>query len=155
MVRLARRTLALVVLAAFAAAAPPATSTAKDDAGPIVIQSCSGGFQSSTNPNLKVGISFLNTGGTDAVTVKFDILLLDASETTLETQTESIHGKFSPDTLIQPRRAPFTDMLLTQPEYPDSPAWIVPNHHGTDVTHVRCQLHSVDFADGTSWSATQ
>lgn len=118
---------------------------------PIAIEVCSAEQQSSTNPNLKVGIAFRNLTNADALDVKFDLLLLDSSGAIVDTKVESIDGKFAPNLLIQPRRDSIVRKLLTQPEYPDSSAWNVPNHFGSGVDHVRCQLHSATFADGTTW----
>jgi hypothetical protein len=118
---------------------------------PIGIEVCTAEQQSTTNPNLKVGIAFRDLTNSDAVLVKFDLLLLDSSGAIVDTKVVSIEGKFASNLLIQPRRDSLGRSVLTQPEYPDSSAWNVPNHFGSGVDHVRCQLHSATFADGTTW----
>jgi len=121
---------------------------------PISIEVCSGEQQSTTNPNLKVGIAFRDLTESAAQDVKFDILLLDSSGRLVDTRVVEIKGTFAPNELIQPRRAAIGDGLLTQPEYPDSSAWNIQNHFGSGVEKVRCQLHSAIFADGTTWNVT-
>jgi hypothetical protein len=143
--------LASLAAAAHASLAPAESPKPSPPPPPISIEMCSAEQQSSTNPNLKVGVAFRNLTNSDAVDVKFDLLLLDPSGAIVDTKVESIDGKFAPNELIQPRRDTIGRALLTQPEYPDSSAWNVPNHFGSGVDHVRCQLHSATFADGTSW----
>ena len=146
--------LAATLCAAFA---PVGAAAANGDgkAAPVSIELCAADPQNATNPNLKVGLAFRDLTDVEAVEVRFDILLLDGSDKVVASQTVSITGKFSPNILIEPRRAPLTSALLTQPEYPDSPAWNVSNHSGSGVESVRCQVHSVKFADGTSWDLPQ
>ena len=124
---------------------------AGDKLPPVAVELCTGEEQSATNPNLKVGIGFRNLGDIDAVHVAFDVLLLDANGKLVDTRVVAMDGKFGPNIFIQPQRSPTTDVLLTQPEYPDSPAWNVADHYGSGVTTVRCQVDSVRFADGTAW----
>jgi hypothetical protein len=122
---------------------------------PVNILGCGGDYQSITDPNLIVGISFMNTSTIDATHVNFDILLLDSSAKTVESQKVSIDGHFAPNVLIQPRRSSIGDAMLTQPEYPNSPAWDVANHHGSDTAHLFCRVNSVTFADKTTWTRPQ
>ncbi|HXW76959.1 MAG TPA: hypothetical protein VEJ20_06070 [Candidatus Eremiobacteraceae bacterium] len=119
---------------------------------PIDIVGCGGDYQSISNPNLKVGISFINTSDVEATDVTFDILLLDTNAKILEGQSVSIEGKFAPNAMIQPRHDPWGNALLTQPEYPNSPAWDVANHHGSDTAHIFCRVSTVKFSNGTSWA---
>ena len=128
------------------------TATPVPTKEPVSVELCTGDAQSQTNPNLKVAIGFRNLTDVDITRVQFDILLLDESDKVVDTRPVAIDGKFGPNVLILPRRAPFTDAPLTQPEYPDSPAWIVADHFGSGVESVRCEVHSVKFADGTSWN---
>jgi hypothetical protein len=148
------RAIAAAAAALFAASASAAAAAPSVDAKlpPVSIEMCSSDAQGASNPNLKVGLAFRDLTDVEAVEVQFDIVLLDGSDNVVAAQTKSISGKFSPNILIEPRRAPMTNGLLTQPEYPDSPAWNVSNHFGSGVERVRCELHSVKFADGTSWS---
>lgn len=131
----------------------PARSFASDAdaAAPIAVELCDGSVQSATNPNLKVGVGFRDLKDVDAVHVEFDIVLLDGSGNSVDTRTVSIDGTFAPNVLILPRRASITDSLLTQPEYPDSPAWNVADHFGSGVERVRCELHAAKFSDGSAW----
>jgi hypothetical protein len=118
---------------------------------PIAVEVCSSNFQSDTNPNLKVGIAFRNDSLVEAVDVKFAITLVDTSNRVLDTQIVTIDGRFAPGVLISPRRGAINDTLLTQPEYPNSPAWNVANHFGSNVASVRCIFDSARFADGSMW----
>ena len=117
----------------------------------VAVELCVAEQQSTNNPNLKVGIAFRNLRDVPAVHVVFDVLNVDAQGTVVAYHTVSIDGKFAPNELIQPRRAPWTDKLLTQPEYPESPAWNVPNHFGSGATQVRCVSDSATFQDGSTW----
>lgn len=138
---------------ALAFATPWTAPAAADGQIPVAIEICDGVVQGPTNPNLKVGIAFRNNATVDALEVTFDILLMDDTDKIIDTQTGVVDGKFSPGTLIEPRRSPITSALLTQPEYPDSPAWNVRNHFGSGVTRVRCKVHAVKFSDETVWKS--
>jgi hypothetical protein len=147
-----------LLISGLLALADPAASPIPDltppPAPPITVLGCSGDYQSISNPNLKVGISFINEAQSDAVEVNFDILLLDSSAHMLEHQVEVMRGHFAPNVMIEPKRSSLGDAILTQPDYPGSPAWIVPNHHGSDTAHIFCRVNSAVFADGSTWSRT-
>ena len=129
--------------------------SATDSTPPIAIEGCAAETESATNPNLRVGISFRDLANSAAIKVRFDIFLVDASGDITGRQSATIEGTFSPNTLIEPRRAAVTNTLLTQPEYPDSSAWIVPNHYGSGVTTVHCELNAAKFADGSAYNRPQ
>jgi hypothetical protein len=130
--------------------APHAEPTT-DTLPPVAVEVCSAEVQSATNPNLKVGIGFRDNKDVTAVHVSFLVLLMDDQNRVVDTHVVSMDGSFAPNLLILPRRAPITDGLLTQPEYPDSPAWNVPSHFGSPASRVRCVLDAATFADGTMW----
>lgn len=144
-----------VALALACLSANARTAAADQTAGalpPVSIELCMSENQSDTNPNLRVGIGFRDLKDADAVHIDFDVLLLDGSNNLVDTRHVSMDGKFASNIFIQPRRSPTNGQLLTQPEYPDSPAWNVANHFGSGVERVRCQVHAAKFADGTSWT---
>jgi len=144
------------IVAAIACVSSGARALAEDQTAgalpPVSIELCTSENQSDTNPNLRVGIGFRDLKDADAVHIDFDVLLLDGSNKLVDTRHVSMDGKFASNIFIQPRRSPTNGQLLTQPEYPDSPAWNVANHFGSGVERVRCQVHAVKFADGTSWT---
>jgi hypothetical protein len=145
---------ALIAAAPQVAPTPTPTPTPYESLPPVAIEMCVAEPQAPSNPNLHVGISFRNLTDTDATTVRFDVLVVDGNSHILTTQLVSIQGKFAPNTLVSPRRSPLTGDLLTQPEYPDSPAWNIANHFGSGAQSVRCELDSAEFADHTAWLRT-
>lgn len=143
-----------IIAAAPQAPQPTATPSPYASLPPIAVEMCVAKPQTQSNPNIQVGIAFRNLEDADATTVRFDVLVIDGSGKVLNTQLVSISGKFSSNTLISPRRSPLTGDLLTQPEYPNSPAWNIENHFGSGAQAVRCELDSAEFADHTAWQRT-
>ncbi len=134
---------------------PAATSTPSADTTPaIAVEMCVAEQQSVNNPNLKVGIGFRNLRDVEAIHVAFDVLNVNGDGRVLAYHTVSMDGHFAPNVLVVPRRAPWTDALLMQSEYPDSPAWSVPNHFGSGASQVRCVPDSATFKDGSVWKRT-
>ena len=145
---------AAVMLVAAAPTPAPLPSVAPAPAQslpPIAVEMCQAEPESPDNPNLHVGISFRNLTDEVATTVRFDVLVLDGSGKLVNEQLVSIDGHFGPNVLISPKRSPLTDDMLTQPEYPSSPAWNIANHFGSGAQSVRCLVDSAEFADHTAW----
>lgn len=147
---------AAVLIAAAPQPAPTPTSTPApyESLPPVAIEMCQAEPEAESNPNLHVGISFRNLSDTEATTVRFDVLVIDGSGRVLITQLVSIDGHFASNQLISPRRSALTGDLLTQPEYPNSPAWNIANHFGSGAQSVRCEVDSAEFADHTAWQRT-
>jgi hypothetical protein len=141
------------IMAAAATPAPSMTATPMPAASlpPIAIEMCQSEPESENNPNLHVGISFRNLTDEEATTVRFDVLVIDSSGKVINDQLVSIQGHFGPNVLISPKRSPLTEDLLTQPEFPNSPAWNIANHFGSGARSVRCEVDSAEFADHTAW----
>jgi len=146
-----------IAAAALMAAAPTpaptrgATPAPAQSLPPIAVEMCQAEPESPDNPNLHVGISFRNLTDEEATTVRFDVFVVDNSGKVLSEQLVSIDGHFGPNILISPKRSPLTNDMLTQPEYPSSPAWNIANHFGSGARSVRCEVDSAEFADHTAW----
>ena len=151
----------LIAAAAIVAAAPTpvpspsATPMPAESLPPIAVEMCQAEPESENNPNLHVGISFRNLTDEEATTVRFDVFVSDNSGRIINDQLVSIQGHFGPNILISPKRSPLTNDLLTQPEYPSSPAWNIANHFGSGARSVRCEVDSAEFADHTAWQRTR
>ena len=147
---------AAAILAAGPAPAPTpsATPMPAESLPPIAVEMCQAEPESENNPNLHVGISFRNLTDEEATTVRFDVLVIDNSGKIVNDQLVSIQGHFGTNVLISPKRSPLTQDLLTQPEYPNSPAWNIANHFGSGARSVRCEVDSAEFADHTAWQRT-
>jgi len=147
---------AAAILAAGPAPArtPSATPMPAESLPPIAVEMCQAEPESENNPNLHVGISFRNLTDEEATTVRFDVLVIDNSGKIVNDQLVSIQGHFGTNVLISPKRSPLTQDLLTQPEYPNSPAWNIANHFGSGARSVRCEVDSAEFADHTAWQRT-
>lgn len=123
-------------------------------ADPITTNGCDGKFNDPRNQDysILIGVSFTNVSVIAATDVKFRFDLRDAFGKTLESETGTVSGVFSPNVLIQPQRASLTGVYLPQPQFPNSSAWELDNFSGKDVTSVRCTVTDVRFMDGTVWT---
>jgi hypothetical protein len=144
----------LVAAAPTPAPMPSVAPAPAESLPPIAVEMCQAEPESPDNPNLHVGISFRNLTDEEATTVRFDVFVLDGSGKLLNDQLVSIDGHFGPNVLISPKRSPLTGDILTQPEYPGSPAWNIANHFGSGARSVRCEVDSAEFADHTAWQRT-
>ena len=142
---------AIVAAGPTPAPTPSATPMPAESLPPIAVEMCQSEPESEDNPNLHVGISFRNLTDEEATTVRFDVLVIDNGGRVINDQLVSIQGHFGPNILISPKRSPLTNDLLTQPEYPNSPAWNIANHFGSGARSVRCEVDSAEFADHTAW----
>ena len=145
---------AVVAAAPTPVPSPSATPMPAQSLPPIAVEMCQAEPESENDPNLHVGISFRNLTDEEATTVRFDVLVIDNSGKIINDQLVSIQGHFGPNILISPKRSPLTEDLLTQPEYPSSPAWNIANHFGSGARSVRCEVDSAEFADHTAWQRT-
>ena len=145
---------AALIIAAAPTPAPTATPEPAESLPPIAVEMCQAEPATEGNPNLHVGISFRDLLDADATTVRFDVYVIDNSGKILNEQLVSIQGRFASNVLISPKRSPLTDDLLTQPEYPSSPAWNIANHFGSGARSVRCEVDSAEFSDHTAWQRT-
>ena len=143
---------ALAASVAVQASPVPMQTPSLNTSEAIAVEMCVAQQQSENNPNLKVGIAFRDLRDLAATHVAFDIVNVAPDGAPVALHHVSIDGSFAPQQLIEPRRAAFSDGLLTQPEYSDSPAWNVPNHFGSGATQVRCVVSSATFRDGSVWN---
>lgn len=141
----------LVAAAPTPAPMPSVAPAPAESLPPIAVEMCQAEPESQDNPNLHVGISFRDLRDEEATTVRFDVFVIDSSGKVVNEQLVSIQGHFGSNVLISPKRSPLTNEMLTQPEYPSSPAWNIANHFGSGARSVRCEVDSAEFADHTAW----
>ncbi|HZO92479.1 MAG TPA: hypothetical protein VFB22_01825 [Candidatus Baltobacteraceae bacterium] len=123
-------------------------------AAPIVVTACEGRFDDPSNNDydITVGVTFENASAKTADVVKFGFQLVDPFGKVLQTESGTMYGLFSPRVTIEPRKAALADRFLTQPTFPNSPAWSFSNFNGHDVNRILCIPLAAHFTDGSTWN---
>lgn len=136
---------------AFAAGAP-ALQVAQTGDTPVHVLKVYGGFMdpSSGDYDMRVGVSFENVSAKTIVAVKWHIGLIDDFGKVLWVDTEISRGTFSPNVVIDPKRA-LDGALQTASEFGNTNAWDFENPYGNKVAQYRVQAAAVRFQDGTIW----
>src|SRR5690348_11810068 len=137
--------------------APVETSIALQADAPVTIVNCAAVANDYVNrtvsppayayTQLRTELTFKNTGTKDATAIRFGFVAQDSFNKVYGTTYGTIHGTFSPGTLIQPHRSGLLNALQ-----PDASVW-VQNVNSEDLGRVLCYVSDVRFADGSVWSA--